>query len=74
MHESHSSPPYALLGFGMFFFAVAVFGTCTGKIWGRNGEIARRTKDSKTFWLGIVSYSVVGIGLVGLYFYKVYGL
>ena len=72
MDNSHLRPPYALLFFGIFFFAIAVFGTCTGQIWGRNGEKTFRAKDPKTFWLGTISYYLGGIGLIGYYLYKVH--
>jgi hypothetical protein len=72
MYDSQLRPPYALLFFGILMFAIAVFGTCTGQIWGRNGEKTFRAKDPKTFWLGIAAYYLAGIGLLGYYLYKIH--
>ncbi len=72
MYEPHFRPPYALLFFGILMLAIAVAGTFTGQIWGRNGEKTSRAKNPKTFWLGIAAYYLAGFGLIGYYLYKVH--
>jgi hypothetical protein len=49
MYDSHLGPPYALLFFGILMFAIAVVGTCTGQIWGRNGEKPSELKTRRRF-------------------------
>ena len=70
MDHSESSLPYGVFWFGMLMFAIGVIGTCAGQIWGRNGRKVYRCKDPKVFWLGVASYYLAGIGLVGYYLYK----
>ncbi len=70
MRDSQLDPPHAVALFALLMFAIAVFGTFTGKIWGRNGQKIYRTKNPKTFWLGVASYYAAGFVLIGYYLYK----
>ena len=50
----------------------ALGGTLAGKLPGRFGEAASRTKDPKQYWSGLAIYYVAGIGLIGYYLYEVH--
>jgi len=62
--------PYAVFWTGILMLTIGVIGTCSGRIWGRNGQSAYRDKNPKTFWLGVSSYYLAGLGLIGFYLYK----
>ena len=51
--------------------AIAVVGTCTGKLLGRFGYVGSRTKDPKQYWSALAIYYLGGIGFIGFYLYKV---
>jgi len=61
----------ALFG-GILMLVFALGGTLAGKLPGRFGEAASRTKDPKQYWSGLAIYYVAGIGLIGYYLYEVH--
>jgi hypothetical protein len=71
---SYVEPPYGLLWIGIFLLFLAVAGTCTGEAWARFGQRVYRAKDPKQFWWVIAIYSLGGVGFIGYFLYKVYGL
>jgi hypothetical protein len=60
-----------LLFFGILMLAIAVVGTCIGKLPGRFGYVGSRAKDPKQYWSGLAIYYLGGIGFIGFYLYKV---
>ena len=54
---------------GIVMFVMAVGGTCIGKLPGRFGEMASRTKDAKQYWSGLVLYYLLGIVFTSYYLY-----
>ena len=74
MPHSDLRPPYGLLIFGVFLLFLAVNGTCTGEAWGRIGQVVYRDEKPKEFWWLVASQYLGGLGLIGYFLYKVYGL
>ena len=70
MNGSEEHLPYAVFWFGVLMLVIGLIGTCTGQIWGRNGQSASRRTDPKAFWVGLSSYCLAGLGLIGYYLYK----
>ena len=70
MEESGTSLPYGVFWFGILMLTIGVIGTCYGQIWGRNGQKVERRKNPKAFWLGVLSYYLAGLCLIGYYLYK----
>jgi hypothetical protein len=60
------------LGFGILMLVIAVFGTCTGKLPGRFGDVSSRTKNPKQYWPALAGYYLGGIGFIGYYLYSVH--
>jgi ABC-type microcin C transport system permease subunit YejE len=58
--------------FGMLMLAMAVIGTCTGKLPGRFGDVSYRTKDPKRYWSALAGYYLRSIGFIGYYLYNVH--
>lgn len=74
MPHSDLRPPYGLLIFGLFSLVMAVAGTCTGEAWAKFGVVVYRDERPKQFWLLVASYYLGGLGFIGYFLYKVYGL
>jgi hypothetical protein len=74
MPHSNLRPPYGLLIFGVFLLFLAVRGTCTGEAWAYLGQVVYRDEEPKKFWWLIATHCLVGLGLIGDFLYKVYGL
>lgn len=72
MHNAQLSRPDILLYGGILMLAIAMAGTCVGKLPGRFGEVASRAKDPKQYWSGLAIYYLAGIGLIGYYLYEVH--
>ncbi len=53
-------------------FVMAVGGTFAGKLPGRFGEVASRTKDPKQYWSALAGYYLGGIGFIAYYLYKIH--
>ena len=51
-------------------FIPAVYGTCTGKLRGRFGDVADRAKNPKRYWSWLVVYYLAGIGFIGCFLYQ----
>jgi len=67
-------PPYTLLTFGMFLLFLAVVYTYTGKAWIRFHGWVYRAEEPKRYWLEVAMYYLGGVGFVGYFLYKVFGL
>ncbi len=67
-------PPYTLFTFGMFLLFLAVVYTYTGKAWVRFHGWVYRAEEPKRYWLEVAMYYLLGVGLIGLFLYKVHGL
>ena len=63
-------PPYTLLDAGMFVLFLAVIYTYTGKAYIRFHGWVYRADEPKRYWLEVVAYYVVGVGLIGLFLYS----
>ena len=63
--ESLLRPPYNLLTIGVFFFSMAVVGTCTGRVLARVGHVVSRAAEPKDFWWVVAIYYVAGIWFIG---------
>jgi hypothetical protein len=74
MPHSDLKPPYGLLIGGVFLLFLAVGGTCAGKAPQYFGRVVYRDEEPKRFWRLVASYYVCGLGLIGHFLYKVYGL
>ena len=74
MPDSYVEKPYGLLWFGIFFLFLAVGGTLTGEAWARFGRVVCRAKEPKEFWWLIAMQYLGGVGLIGYFLYKVYGI
>ena len=74
MPHSDLRPPYGLLIFGVFLLLMGVGGTRTVEGWARSGRVVYRDEKPKQFWWLVVSYYLCGLGLIGYFLYKVYGL
>lgn len=73
MPDSDLKPPYGLLVFGVFLLVLAIAGTCTGKLWGRGGSVSRAEKPTE-FWWAVALYYLIGVGFVGYFSFRFYGL
>lgn len=60
------------LFFGILMLAIAVAGTCAGKLPGRFGDATYRTKDPKQYWPALIGYYLFGFGSIGYYLYKIH--
>jgi hypothetical protein len=67
--DSLLRPPYVFLTIGVFFFSMAVVGTCTGKIVARVGRVVYRAEEPNQFWWGVAIYSLAGIWFIGDFLY-----
>ncbi len=74
MPHSDLRPSYGLLIFGGFLLLLAVNGTCTGEAWGHFDQRVRRDEEPKQFWWLVTSQYLGGLGLIGYFLFKVYGL
>ena len=72
MNTSSFSRADIALFCGILMLAMAVAGTCIGKLPGRFGEVASRTKNPKQYWSTLAGYYLVGIGFIGYYLYKIH--
>jgi hypothetical protein len=63
-------PPYTLLDAGMFVLFLAAIYTYTGKAYIRFHGWVYRADEPKRYWLEVVAYYVVGVGLIGLFLYS----
>jgi hypothetical protein len=50
--------------------AMAVGGTCIGKLPGRFGEVSYRRRDPKQYWSALAGYYLAGIAFIGYYLYQ----
>ena len=64
------SRPDILFYGGVLMLAIAVAGTCAGKLPGRFGGFASRTKNPGQYWSSLAGYYLVGIGFIGYYIYE----
>jgi hypothetical protein len=53
---------------------LAVIGTCIGEALGRFGQVVYRDEEPRQFWLLVAVQFLDGLGLIGYFLYKVYGL
>jgi hypothetical protein len=67
-------PPYIYLILGVLSFSAAVVWTCTGKAWIRFHGWVYRAEEPNRFWLEVVTYYLIGLGFIGVFMYKAYGL
>ena len=67
-------PPYTLLIAGIFVLFLAFIYTCAGKAWIRAGGWVYRAHEPKRYWSEVVTYYLIGVGLIGLFLFAVYGL
>ena len=67
-------PPYVLFTVGMVFLLAAGVYTYTGKAWIRFHGWVYRAEKPKRFWLEVVTYFLLGLGLIGLSLCKIHGL
>jgi len=74
MPHSDLRPPYGLLILGVFLLVLAVNGTCTAEAWAHFGLVVYRDEEPKQFWWLVASQYLGGLGLIGYFLYKVYGL
>ena len=72
MHILQFTRPEIVLFGGMLMSVMAVFGTCTGKLPGRYGEVTYRAKNPKQYWLTLAGYYLAAIGFIGYYLYLVH--
>jgi hypothetical protein len=72
MHWWRSQSPDGLFWFGVLLLLLGGFGIYSGKALARGGAVDR-DKDPKGFWFIIGLDYLIGIGLIGYYFYLVYG-
>jgi len=73
MPNSHLSPPYGLLIFGVISLCVGVVSTCTGVTWARYGRVIYRAKDPLRFWGDVAACYLIGVCLIGYFLYEAYG-
>lgn len=66
--------PYFYLIIGTISFSVGVVSTCTGVVWARFGRVIYRDKQPKEFWEDVVVSYLIGIGFIGYFLYRIYGL
>lgn len=66
--------PHGRLVFGVFLLFLAVRGTCTGEAWAYLGQVVYRDEEPRQFWLLVAVQFLDGLGLIGYFLYKVYGL
>ena len=64
-------PPYGFFTFGMLVLFLAVAYTLTGKAYIRFQGWAYRAKEPKRYWGEVITYHVLGAGLIGLFLYEV---
>jgi len=63
-----------LVGIWGLLIFLAVVGTCPGEAWARFGRVVYRAKEPPQFgWLAAMD-GLGGLGFVGYFLYKVYGL
>jgi len=63
----------ALFG-GIVMLAMAVAGTCTGKLPGRFGGVGSRAKNPGQYWSALAMYYLGGIGFIAYYLYEIHTL
>lgn len=63
-------PRYGLLTFGILLIALGVFYTYTGKAYARLHGWIYRADDPKGFWLEVAGSYLLGLALIGLFFYE----
>jgi hypothetical protein len=62
--ESWNKPwPFGVFVFGVFLLVPAVFGTITGKLYGKGGMVDR-AKSPVGFWVALVVNYLCGAGLI----------
>ena len=64
-------PPYGFFTFGMLVLFLAVVYTITGKAYVRFQGWAYRAKEPKRYWGEVVTYYLLGAGLIGLFLYEI---
>jgi hypothetical protein len=67
-------PPQVWLTSGMFVTSLAAGFTYIGKVSDHSFGWIERVKDPKGYWLALAAYYLLGLGLIGVYLYKVYGV
>jgi len=72
--DSNLGPPYGLLWFGIFLLFLGVVWTYTGKAWVRLHGWVYRAEEPNWFWWQVAQCWLCGVGLIGYFLYKVYGL
>jgi hypothetical protein len=68
------TPPYIFLILGGISLCVGVVSTCTGVTWARGGHIIYRAEEPRQFWQDVAMCYLIGVGFIGFFLYKVYGL
>ncbi len=66
--------PYLFLILGIISFTAAVVWTRTGKAWVRFHGWVYRAEEPNWFWWESAMYYVVGVGFIGYFLYKLYGI
>jgi hypothetical protein len=64
-------PPKGFFTFGMFLVLLGTVYTYTGKAYVRFQGWVYRAKEPKCYW-EVVTYYLLGIGLIGLFLYEVH--
>ena len=72
MHNLQFTRPDIALFFGILMSVMAVFGTLTGKLPGRFGDVSSRAKNLKQYWSALAGYYLAAIGFIGYYLYQVH--
>jgi hypothetical protein len=67
-------PPYIFLILGVISISAAAVFTCTGKVWVRLNGWVYRAKEPRWFWYEVAGDYLIGIGFIGYFLYKIYGL
>jgi hypothetical protein len=73
MHGADSGLSPAVLWLGIFLLFLAVGGTITGEGLARTG-LVHRSEEPREFWQLIAFYYVLGLGVVGYFVFKHFGL
>jgi len=64
-------PPYGFFTFGMLLIFLGMVYTYTGKAYVRFQGWVDRAKEPKRYWGEVVTYYLLGAGLIGLFLYEV---
>jgi len=63
--------PFICLLAGMVVCFLTLVGASTGKVWAKFQGWVYRAKEPKWFWFLVAVYFLIGVGLIGCYFYLV---